>query len=194
MIQRESVLPNVVSCGNHRFSPHLSCQEIGNLMCGRCMSFHYCSGACQRENWKIHKLICNDLKIKRDAYLSGVGIAGAVKDSGELTKARSTRVARRGAAKSSTKQSAQSATKADKSATTTLPSTTRKALANFQISSGTLREVWAKAVAAYKADNNALALLQYQETLSIAESLYGCDHTVCAEIHMSLGHTYMAMW
>jgi tetratricopeptide (TPR) repeat protein len=53
--------------------------------------------------------------------------------------------------------------------------------------------VWGQAVTEFKADNNSSALELYLDALSIAEKLLGEDHEVCAELHISLGHTYMAM-
>jgi hypothetical protein len=56
-----------------------------------------------------------------------------------------------------------------------------------------LRGIWQEAVAEFKADNNGGAVLLYRRALAVAEALLGPNHDVCAELRVSLGHTYMAM-
>lgn len=37
-----------------------TCDESGTLICSGCKSIHYCSKACQKMDWPIHKIICKD--------------------------------------------------------------------------------------------------------------------------------------
>jgi hypothetical protein len=39
------------------------------LACGGCKLVHYCSKECQKVHWKIHKLICNDLKAYNEIWI-----------------------------------------------------------------------------------------------------------------------------
>jgi MYND finger/Activator of Hsp90 ATPase, N-terminal len=50
--------PEVFPCGN--------CSKIpaNPLRCGVCKSKHYCSGECQKEDWKFHKRVCKEPKQK----------------------------------------------------------------------------------------------------------------------------------
>jgi len=36
------------------------CDRVGTLLCSGCKSIHYCSTACQRIDWPVHKIICKD--------------------------------------------------------------------------------------------------------------------------------------
>jgi len=40
------------------------CSKKGNKICGKCFSQYYCSKECQAEDWKIHKLTCQQKKPK----------------------------------------------------------------------------------------------------------------------------------
>lgn len=35
---------------------------LGTKICGGCGEASYCSAKCQKENWKVHKLSCVDMK------------------------------------------------------------------------------------------------------------------------------------
>ena len=37
------------------------------LLCSACGSVSYCSPACQKKNWKMHKKVCKQLKAEREA-------------------------------------------------------------------------------------------------------------------------------
>lgn len=37
-----------------------TCDNQGRLVCGGCKSIHYCSTACQKVDWPVHKIICKD--------------------------------------------------------------------------------------------------------------------------------------
>jgi hypothetical protein len=37
-----------------------TCDRVGTMLCNGCKSIHYCSTACQKINWSIHKIICKD--------------------------------------------------------------------------------------------------------------------------------------
>ncbi|XP_077595634.1 tudor domain-containing protein 1 isoform X2 [Stigmatopora nigra] len=54
--------PNSPTVTRPMTSPLFLCQtcdrEGGNLRCTRCKNTRYCSTLCQREDWKIHRLIC----------------------------------------------------------------------------------------------------------------------------------------
>lgn len=36
------------------------CDNVGTMVCSGCKSIHYCSKACQKIDWPIHKIICKD--------------------------------------------------------------------------------------------------------------------------------------
>lgn len=48
------------------------CQKPTTTRCSRCASAYYCSAACQRANWSIHKLYCQHPTLKLDRILSKV--------------------------------------------------------------------------------------------------------------------------
>lgn len=51
------------------FTPCHSCGKISEgtiKKCGRCQFVRYCSEICQRKDWKIHKLSCNQLPEQED--------------------------------------------------------------------------------------------------------------------------------
>jgi hypothetical protein len=37
-----------------------TCDRVGTKICSGCKSIHYCSTACQKMDWPIHKIICKD--------------------------------------------------------------------------------------------------------------------------------------
>ncbi|KAH9861371.1 hypothetical protein J1614_011117 [Plenodomus biglobosus] len=39
------------------------CSKSGKLKCSGCNSMHYCSNACQKTDWRLHKLVCKTFKI-----------------------------------------------------------------------------------------------------------------------------------
>src|SRR5213080_2328666 len=40
-----------------------NCQKpYAKLRCGKCKLSYYCDKECQKENWKVHKNVCQDLK------------------------------------------------------------------------------------------------------------------------------------
>lgn len=39
-----------------------SCIKIGNSKCSTCLREAYCSGDCQKSDWKAHKLMCKTSK------------------------------------------------------------------------------------------------------------------------------------
>ena len=42
------------------------------MCCSICFSAHYCSKECQKSDWKIHKLYCNNLKEQRNRMKNGI--------------------------------------------------------------------------------------------------------------------------
>ena len=44
------------------------------LLCSACGSVSYCSPACQKKNWKMHKKVCKQLKAEREAARVADGI------------------------------------------------------------------------------------------------------------------------
>ncbi len=44
----------------------LECKKEGTLRCGECQSSFYCSKACQKANWPLHKILCKTFKHFQD--------------------------------------------------------------------------------------------------------------------------------
>ena len=42
--------------------------------CANCRAIFYCSPACQKKNWKMHKKVCKQLKAEREAARVADGI------------------------------------------------------------------------------------------------------------------------
>ena len=42
-----------------------SSQTNAPLRCSKCKAVYYCSGTCQKEDWKVHKIICSDAAPKK---------------------------------------------------------------------------------------------------------------------------------
>lgn len=48
-----------------------SCNELGTKDCAACLKESYCSGVCQMEDWKAHKILCKLIKsMPLSPYLS----------------------------------------------------------------------------------------------------------------------------
>ena len=59
----ESTIPDLPNVSEMSMTPKNRCAvcgaESGQLLrCSRCMNVKYCSSKCQKEDWKIHKLVC----------------------------------------------------------------------------------------------------------------------------------------
>jgi TPR repeat protein len=42
-----------------------SSQTNAPLRCSKCKAVYYCSGTCQKDDWKVHKIICSDAAPKK---------------------------------------------------------------------------------------------------------------------------------
>lgn len=51
------------------------CEEPGTKLCSQCRGVRYCSQACQRADWPLHKGACKSLKIVQDFGLIDCGVA-----------------------------------------------------------------------------------------------------------------------
>lgn len=58
-----------------------ACQTPGDLRCAKCRDVYYCSVACQREHWRLHKLLCS----VSTAPAQGDEVEQTLNDSGECT-------------------------------------------------------------------------------------------------------------
>jgi hypothetical protein len=43
-----------------------SCNRLGTLNCSACRREFYCSVECQKKDWKVHKQMCNSVKMMSD--------------------------------------------------------------------------------------------------------------------------------
>ena len=49
-------------------------REVALKRCANCRAIFYCSPACQKKNWKMHKKVCKQLKAEREAARVADGI------------------------------------------------------------------------------------------------------------------------